>query len=82
MTKALDIRDASVEWNAYRAHDIETFDTLCLKIKKDDLQIGFWGTLVSDSAGFIEFEAAVSRQKSYIRMIKKSTLQLFARMEQ
>ena len=63
MTKALDIREASVNWNAYRAHDIETFDTLCLKIKKDDLQIGFWGTLVSDSAGFIEFEATCEQAK-------------------
>lgn len=63
MTKALNVEDACYEARGYRAHDIETFDTLSLKIKKDDLQIGFWGTLVSDDAGPIEFEAVCEQAK-------------------
>ena len=63
MTRALDVDGASYEASAYRAHDIETFDTLSMKIKKDDLQIGFWGTLVSDKTSPVEFEAVCEGAK-------------------
>lgn len=63
MTRALDVKSASYEWQAYRAHSIDTFDTLSLMIKKDDLKIGYWGTLVSDDAGGVEFEAVCEQAK-------------------
>lgn len=57
MTRALDVSKASYEGKMYRAHRIDTFDTISLKMAVNDLQIGFWGTLVSDEGGHIELEA-------------------------
>ena len=63
MTKSLDIENAHYEVRAYRAHNIETFDTISLKIRKNDLQIGFWGTLVSESDSPVEFEIICEEAK-------------------
>lgn len=56
MEKALDVTDAEIDMQCYRAHDIETFDTISMKIKKDDVQIGFWSTLASDHESPLEWE--------------------------
>ncbi len=56
MNKALDVSEQTVyELECYRAHNIETFDTVVMKIKKDDLQIELYGTLVSEKSFPVEF---------------------------
>lgn len=62
-TEALDVEGASYEMQAYRTHDIETFDTLLMQIKKGDVQLGYWGTLVSDKQSPVEFEVACEKAK-------------------
>lgn len=63
MTKALDVEDAEFQVCGYRAHDIETFDTISMKIKKGDVQIGLWGTLVSDNESPVEFEGTCEQAR-------------------
>ncbi len=56
MTKALDVTEGTeYELHCYRAHNIETFDTFVMKIKKEQQQIELYGTLVAEKNIPVEF---------------------------
>ena len=56
MTKALDVTEGvDYDVTCYRAHNIEGFDTIILKLTKGHLQIGLYGTLVAQNTSPVEF---------------------------